>query len=73
MFVKGRYPVPTGVMNDGNLGKNIEYFYRNGMVVRLDDAKNPSFWLEVHVERSEIESWLRQMDAAPFQSSGVQG
>ena len=35
------------------------------VVIRVDDERNDEFWLEVHLDREQVENLLRQMDEGP--------
>ena len=37
----------------------------NTVVIRVDDERNDEFWLEVHLDREQVENLLRQMDEGP--------
>ena len=43
----------------------------NTAVIRVDDKWNDEFWLEVHLEREQVENLLRQMDAEKAQDNEV--
>lgn len=60
--VDGRYP--AGVRFDPtSLVASVDAESDNALILRLDDARRPEFWLQVTIRRTDTREQLRQLTA----------
>jgi hypothetical protein len=67
VFVEGRHasdgtgtaPVPP--LRNANMSVEVSC-YKKDEAVRIDDAKNPAFWMQVTLTRRQLEAMLESMD-----------
>lgn len=64
MTINGRYPHKPSVLHSGNMILESCTPSKDHICIRVDDRNNPDFWIEIGLEREDLEDMLCKMDEA---------
>lgn len=63
MIINGRYPYKQGTsLRTTNMIIELSNLSKDSISIRIDDKVNSDFWMEIGLNRKEIEEMLYKMD-----------